>query len=172
MKKIEVFCVMMLISMSLFSQGLSKKEIRYQADSVNFSNLQQLIETKNFEFSATQVLPQSSQSIVLTTNEYGVIIKHDSIFCELPFYGRAYSATPGERGGLHFSEPITDYKMEMSQLKQKIEIAISAKSQNDNFKFYFTITGKENGSLSVNSNNRSGISYWGIINELKEKQQD
>ena len=120
MKTIEVFCVMMLISMSLFSQGPSKKEIRHQADSVSFSNIQQLIETKNFKFSATQVLPQSSQSIILTTNEYEVIIKHDSIFCDLPFYGRAYAATPGESGGFHFSEQVIDYHMKVNEQKQKV----------------------------------------------------
>lgn len=170
MKTIEIFCVMMLISVSLFSQGLSKKEIKQQADSIAFSNLRQLIEMKNFEFSATHVLPQGSESIVLTTNEYVLIIKHDSIFCDLPFYGRAYQVTPGERGGFHFSKPVTGYKTNMKN--QKIEIEINTVDKNDFFKFFFTLTGNENASLSVISNNRSGISYWGEIKNVDKQEEN
>lgn len=169
MKSIEILCVMMLVSVNLFSQGLSKKEIRQKADSVAFTNLQQLVDNKNFEFSASHVLPLQGQSIVLTSDEYSVIIKHDSVFCNLPFYGRAFYVNPGESGGFHFSEPITNYQIKVNKHKQLIELEIDAKKTNDSYKLFFTLTGEENSSLSIISNNRSNISYWGNLKELKDK---
>jgi len=53
--------------------------------------------------------------------------------------------------------------------KQLIELEIDAKKTNDSYKLLFTLTGEENSSLSIISNNRSNISYWGNLKELKDK---
>lgn len=168
MKTIETFCVVMLISVSLFSQGLSKKEIKHQADSIEFSNIQQLIDTRNYEFSVHQILPLGGQSIVTTSNEYSVVVKNDSVYSDLPFYGRAYRVNLSDRGGFFFSEPLTGYVTKCDTRKKTIQINFNVKSPDDDIRFNLTVTGKENASLSVISNNRSGISYWGEVKNIHE----
>jgi len=166
-RKIVILGLMLIISANTFSQGISKKEIRKKSDSTEFINIQRLIGSKNFEFSANQVLPQSSASLTLTTNEYWVKIKQDSIFCELPFFGRVYNINPFNTGGFYFSNIVTDYQVKVNQRKQKIEIVISSKNQNDYLKFFFTIIGNKNASLSVMSDNRASISYLGEMVESR-----
>jgi len=161
------FCIVVMISTNLFSQENARKVRRKEADSIAFNNIVQLIESNCYKFAATQVLPHASQSIVFTTDEYFVTINKDSIHCSLPFYGRAYTVDPFEWGGFHFSAVITDYKMKVNNRKQKIEIGVTTKTRKENYKLFFTITGNKNASLTVASNNRSTISYWGNIEDLK-----
>src|SRR5689334_12028310 len=53
-------------------------------------------------FKAQSVFP-SSGGIINLTSEYDLKLSRDSIIAYLPYYGRAYTATPGEDGGIHFT---------------------------------------------------------------------
>jgi hypothetical protein len=169
MKAFIIFCVLIMSSISLFPQGLSKKEIRRQADSTAFKNLTEWIGSRNFVFTATQVIPQSSPSRMLTTQEYTVVVKEDSVFCDLPFFGRAFSIAPGETGGFHFAEPIADYTIEVNMRRHKIEMNLKTKTRSDYFNLHFTIYSKKSASLSVISNNRSGISFRGELEDIEQR---
>jgi hypothetical protein len=171
-KTVLLFGIMVTISANLFSQELSKKEMKRQADSIEFSNTLQLIETKQFIFSATQALPQGSPSIVLSTGEYSVRMKNDTIVCYLPFYGRAYSADLVQGGGFDFSGVIDEYEIAVNSKKHKIEITMKGRSRGENYRFHLSVASNGSASLSASSDNKSTISYWGDIIAIQKKKTD
>ncbi len=166
MKQIILLSILLLLSAPLFSQNQCVKRQKHITDSIDFAGLLNMAENKSFQFSAEQVLPLAASAIHVGGDGYFVTVKNDSVFCELPFYGRAYNVSINERGGFHFKEPITDYKLKVNNKRSKIDITLKVNIPHDNVVFHFTLTGKENSSLSLTSNNRSSISYWGdIINQ-------
>ncbi|MBP7509423.1 MAG: DUF4251 domain-containing protein [Prolixibacteraceae bacterium] len=168
MKKIFILSILLLLSAPLFSKNECIKRERHIKDSIEFADLLNMAESKSFLFSTEQVLPMSASAIHVGGDGYYVTVRNDSVFCELPFYGRAYNVNLNERGGFHFEEPIINYKLKVNNKKSKIDITIKVNIPRDNVVLHFTLTGKENSSLSVTSNNRSNISYWGDISNLSE----
>jgi len=86
--------------------------------SINFTSAQKLgkttvenaINSKSFVFKAQTVVPMSG-SLRYLTSDYDVRLKGDSIVTYLPYFGRAYSVTYGERGGIDFTSTKFDYKV-------------------------------------------------------------
>jgi hypothetical protein len=168
MKKIILLSILLLLSASLFSQNNCAKRQKHTADSLEFAGLLNMAENKCFKFTAEQVLPLAASAIYVGGDGYYVTVRNDSVFCELPFYGRAYNVNLNERGGFHFKEPVTNYKLKVNSKRSKVDITIKVNIPRDNVVFHFTLTGKENSSLSVTSNNRSNISFWGDISNTTE----
>ncbi len=130
-----------------------------------FEQLKVMIKEKPIEFVAQRAFPMGYKNMDLFSNPNYLRISGDSAFVSMPFFGRAYSVTPGERGGFHFEGIMQNKEFKMDDKKRKITIAFSMKEDNDQYQFYLEIAGKENASLSINSNDRSPISYNGDVEE-------
>jgi hypothetical protein len=137
--------------------------------SVTFVSAQELdkavvekaITSKSFVFKAQTVFPMAGTSRPLTS-EYDVRLLGDSVVAYLPYFGRAYSITYGERGGIDFTSTKFDYNIE-ARKKGGWDVTIKPKDDREVRELNFTIS--ENGytSLLVNSNNKQPISYNGYI---------
>lgn len=148
-----VVLVTIFSSAHSYSQTLGKAE------------LQDMINSKNFVFTAQSVFPMTGGSRQLTSR-YDVRIVGDSVVADLPYFGRAYSATYGEPGGINFTSTKSTYKVKQRK-KGGWDISIKPKDGKDVRELNFTIS--ENGytNLQVNSNNRQPISFSGYLSKQK-----
>ena len=150
------FFVVLFLATSATSVNAQDKE----------SAVKDMVEAQLYTFHARTALPQSGPSKVLTTDYYLKVIK-DSIVCELPFYGRAYSSSYGSTsGGFHFTSTKFDYASKPGK-KGGWEIVIKPKDVQDFRQFSLSLSTSGFGTLQVLSNNRQPISFTGDITSMK-----
>lgn len=129
-----------------------------------------IVESGNFEFVARKANPQGGRQIDLTTNPNYLRVRGNAGEADMPYFGRAFSGGYGTgSGGIEFNGEFTEYNVEKNDAKFKIIIEFRIKADSDTYKGTFTITGVENASLSISSNNKQVINYTGYIKELTEK---
>lgn len=151
-----------------FAQEKTKKQIKEEQNLAKQKKVEALIETKNYEFVGDWAYPQSGRSINLTSNPNYFRIKKDSVYSEMPFFGRAYSGVAySGSGGLDFKGEMKNYSLKKN--KKDFTVKTEVKGQSDNYSIILTIYFDGGASLSINSNNRASISYRGDIAEIKTK---
>lgn len=159
-------CFSMLIG---FAQEKTKKQIKEEQKLEKQKEIAALVDSKEFKFIGITAYPQGTRSIDLTTNSNFLKFEKDSIDSEMPFFGRAYSgvAYMGGNGGMHFKGKIENYSLIKDKKKYLIRAKISEKA--DTYDLLLTVFLEGNASLSINSFNKSPISYSGRIEKLREK---
>lgn len=157
--------VLFILIGSLFSQSKSKKELKEERRKVQIALTDSLVNSKSFIFIASTVLPQGGRTVHLTGSSYTVKVVNDSVFCSLPFYGRAYgSSSYGGDGGMEFIGKSENLTLEVK--KNNYLLKCGVKGKNDNYKLFFNIGFEGGASLSISSTNRSSISYNGAIESV------
>jgi hypothetical protein len=163
--KTEIFILTMLYSFAVisgFSQEKSKKYLKDEQKIEKQKQIDSLVISKTFVFIATRAFPQSGKSIDLTTNSG--YVKFDTILIksDMPFFGRAYSGISyGGDGGMKFEGKPKEYTVNKSM--KNYEVKANVKGSNDYYQLFLTVSFDGSASLSINSNNRSSISYSGNI---------
>jgi hypothetical protein len=159
-----------LITFSLsngIAQEKSKKELKEERKIEKQKQIALLVDSKTFIFEATRVQSQGGKSINLNSNDR-VEFHPDLIQCDLPFFGRAYSgAGYGGEGGMKFEGKPTDYSIEKK--KKNYVIKANVRGEHDSYSIMLLVYFEGSATLSINSNNRSSISYDGDIVEFKKK---
>lgn len=135
-----------------------------------FSKVQNIIESKNYLFKAERMLPASGISKLLIS-EYTLSIKGTKTKANLPYYGRAYNAEYGGNGGIKFDSELTNYEFKINEKKRKIKINFKVKGKNDFYKCYLTVTRGGSATLSVQSQNKQTINYWGDVEKLQPEEK-
>jgi hypothetical protein len=159
-------CFSMLIG---FAQEKTKQQIKEEQKLIKQKEIAALVDSKEFEFVAVMAYPQGTRNIDMTTNPNFLRFKKDSIHSEMPYFGRAYGGVAyGGRGGLDFKGLIRDYSI--SKGKKNYIIKAEVKDTSDSYTIILTVFFEGNASLSINSSNRSSISYSGRIEKLEKKQ--
>lgn len=128
----------------------------------------ELIESKQFKFTARSVTPLSGSTINLTST-YDLVVDSAEVEAWLPFYGRAYQTDYGStEGGIKFKEKVKVFDVEVNEKKETYIVRIEADTTRDSYKITIH-TGKSGyGSMSITSNRRQSVSYYGIIEALEE----
>jgi len=123
---------------------------------------------KNFVFRPQTALPTRGRAIQLTSY-FDLKVSKDTIISNLPYYGRAYSASinPSENG-LNFTSTNFDYTVTPGK-KGGWEVLIKPKDANDVREMTFTIFENGTASLYVTSNNRESISFNGYITQSRKQ---
>jgi hypothetical protein len=149
------------------AQEKTKKQLKEEQKLEKQKQMALLVESKEFVFVANRVMPQSGRSINLTT-DYFVEYHPELIKCDLPFFGRAYSGVGygGNDGGMKFEGKPTIYSIEKK--KKSYFIKADVRGEHDSYSMMLTVYFEGSATLSINSNNRSSISYDGEIKEFKE----
>ncbi len=160
-KTLVIFLLFVFVLVSGFPQ--SKKEIRKEKASKEFKETLELITSRTFVFEADYVNTSLIGQKNLLSPPNTLEIRNDSAFCELPFFGRAYYVNPSEPGGLRFEETIYDWKMNVIERKMRVTLSFIANKPNDWFQCTLTVTGNKNATLTVSSQNRETLSFWGTI---------
>ena len=171
MKNIMIVGILLFAFMATQAQDtkkMSRKERKAAREAKLIEETKTALENKDFVFSATQMLPSGARSRSLTST-YDVRVKNDTIICYLPYMGTAHMASyGGNESPMDFTQPIEKYQFEKT--KKGYEIKFSVNNKSDRLNFFFQIADNGSSSLSVNSTNRSSISYIGNIEKPEEKK--
>lgn len=165
-------CLLVLMLGFLVSTGYAqtKKELKKARQASEFSETLELVRTRNFQFFAEHINTNLFGHKTLITPPNSMTIKNDSVFCDLPFFGRAYYVNPYEPGGFTFEEPFNNWSEKVSEKKMEVVIQFGTSKPSDWFHCILIVQRGGSASLSMSSRNRETISYWGYIRkpELKE----
>ena len=161
MKKLKNILIRSLSGLFLFIAPVTI----VHAQKLDKAQVQNAIQSKQFVFKAQTVLPMTGISRQLTT-EYDVKLLGDSVIAYLPYFGRAYSVTYGERGGIDFTSTKFDYNIKQRK-KGGWDVTIKPNDGKDIQELNFTISENGSATLQVTSNNRQPISFNGYIVERK-----
>ncbi|HEY3405620.1 MAG TPA: DUF4251 domain-containing protein [Ohtaekwangia sp.] len=149
----------LIISVSGFAQ-----EPKSETDGT--SGIKALIDSKHFVFMAESATPMRGGFRTLSPG-YTLQVSGDTLTCDLPYYGRAYTApiNPAE-AGMKFTSLKFDYTVKD---KKKKGWTISIKTKDQVSTVQINISAFSNGSASVyiNSTDRQSISYSGRIESKK-----
>ncbi|WP_326936391.1 DUF4251 domain-containing protein [Flavobacterium sp. PL11] len=128
-----------------------------------------LVESQEFKFVAQKAFPQGYNAIDLTTNYNFIEFSPNLIKSEMPFFGRGYSgiAYGGDQGLSFKGKPITYI---IKKGNKKNELNANVRGDRDVFKIYLSILLNGSATLTIYSNNRSSISYFGTISKIENKK--
>jgi len=163
--------IMALIFTSGFAQQTARKSERDQNKIEKQKQIQALVTSKEFVFEARYALPQGGKSVYLTGSSYTVKFHPDTIESYLPFFGRAYSVDYGGEGGIKFIGKPTEFNVVTLKAEKGYDINATIKTPKDYYKFYLSVSPVGNATLTVNSNQRSSISYQGDIEKFEEVKE-
>lgn len=140
---------------------------------------QRIVEAKNFIFVASSAIPMNSVEINailskmpgansganmnLSGSNYNVRITPDSLISYLPYFGRSFKAPIAQdEAGYQFTS--TKFTFEKSVNKKGgWQISINTQDTREGVRMSFIITNNGYASLTVNSNNKQSISYYGYL---------
>lgn len=153
----------------LLAQEKSKKELKAERELQKQKEIKGLIESKNFVFEAQKVIPQGGRLLNLDYNTYFLKFNEIRTTCDLPFFGRGFNVPyGGGDGGIKF-EGVPD-NIQIEKKKKSYNIKTTVKGKDDVYNLFFTVFFDGGATLSVNSNNRSSISYDGEIEAPKPEE--
>jgi hypothetical protein len=126
------------------------------------AEIKNIIEARNFVFKAQTALPTAGSARQLTS-DFDLRVSKDTIFSDLPYFGRAYTPplNPSE-GPLRFIS--TDFQYMVSNKKKGgWDITITPKDLQDPRQLTLSVFENGSASVMVTSFNRQPISFNGYI---------
>ncbi len=131
--------------------------------------IKNMVDSQRYVFYAQTANPSSGRQRTLTT-EYTVKVLKDTIICDLPYFGRAYTAPmDATAGGVQFITTDFDYRIEPRK-KGGWDVTIKPKDIQGGNQLSFTIFENGTSSAQATSNNRQPISFNGYIEAVKQKK--
>lgn len=164
--------ILALIMTAGFAQEKSKKEIKEEKKIEKQKQVEEMINSKAFDFVGRTALPTGYNSVNLTTTTNYVKYQPDLIDSYMPFYGRAFSGVGyGSDAGLQFTGKPEEFTV--AKGKKNYQISATVKGEKDTFRLSLSVSFEGSASLTITSNNRSAISYSGEIKapEIKEEKK-
>ena len=166
-RKVIVAFLMMFVLASGFAQHISRKEQREKSKIERQHQVDSLINSREFVFVAIRALPQSGKSIDLTGSSYTVTFHTEKIESYMPFFGRAYNVEYGGRGGLMFEGKPDEYTILPRKDGKGFEIKATVIVSPESYKLMLFVSLDGHATLTINSIQRSPISYYGDINKFE-----
>ncbi|WP_417940172.1 DUF4251 domain-containing protein [Flavobacterium sp. RS13.1] len=150
------------LTISGSAQEKSRKNLKAERQLKKQKEMESLINSKNFVFEAQKVIPQGGRLLNLDYNRYFLKFNEAKTTCDLPFFGRGFNVPyGGGDGGIKFEGVPENIAIEKK--KKSYNIKATVKGKDDFYNLFFTVFLDGSTSLSIDSNNRSSISYDGEI---------
>jgi hypothetical protein len=134
-------------------------------DPAKTAAIKTLIESRNYMFKAVTAVPLRGGARHLTS-EYDITVSPASLTCDLPYFGRAYTADFGAGAGqspMSFTAKNYDYTM-TPQKKGGWNVTIKPKDVNTGVQQMALSIGQDGyATVQVISSNRDAITYNGSI---------
>ena len=154
LKLFPIFLVLLIVSSKTVGQDAANDE--------EASAMLKKLETKNFVFVAQTAMPQRGTSRHLTSN-YDLRVSNDSLTCNLPYFGRAYSAPmDASSGGINFVSTSFDYTVKPKK-KNSWDVVMKPKDKKDVQQLLLNVFSSGSAYLQVTSNNRQPMSFNGNV---------
>lgn len=151
------FLMMLLFIGAGVTFAQSKKERRKEKE----LRVKEIIESENYKIDVTTAYPRRGRMIPLTSL-YSLEIRNDSVFSQLPYFGRAYSIPYGGGKGLMFKAPMEKYQMIYNK-RGIAKAELTASSKEDKIKFYVTIYPDGSSSIDATMQQRESIRFSGEL---------
>ena len=127
-----------------------------------FSRIEKLINSKNFEFMANTAFSTNGASKNLVGSNYSIMFSEELISSYLPFYGTGYAGMALQKDtGMRFQGNPEVFTI--SKKEKEYEIDAVVKTENDTFSISINVSASGYANLSISSNNRGTMSYQGEI---------
>lgn len=154
-----------LVSHNGMAQELSKKELKEKEKTVKIEATAALLESKTFIFKARTATARRGRTIDLTTNPNFIKFSPDMVESSMPFFGESTGA--GHYGnddlGMNFKGKPEIFKIDKS--KKNYNINVEVKGSGDSYKINLTTSTEGNSTLTITSNRKSVMTYYGRIYE-------
>jgi hypothetical protein len=151
-----------LMSNAYAQDSKNEKEAKKEAE------IKSLIDSQHYVFKAEHAYPLGGRSRALTY-DYDLRITKETIVCYLPYYGRAYSAAPGESTGMDFTSKEFEYSVKENK-KGGWDIVIKPKDTKAARELNLSAFKNGSANLQINSNDKQSISYSGYITAIESKK--
>lgn len=151
--------------------GCKSKELT-QEESFRLYQIRKIINTKNYTFVATAIVPTDlwmGSGVRNLTSRYTFNVSNDSVFTKLPYMGQSYLGVPGKEGdGVSFTS--TDFRHEV-KFKNNNTITVTITPNDVHNVRYITLDVMTNGvaSLSIQELSRPPATYEGIL-EIPDRE--
>ena len=167
-----------------FAIGLLFYNCKSTASIAEIENLKRVVNETNFEITANSatpiafantrglenLLPPGSNvaNINLSNIQNYIKIKKDSLIMNLPYYGELQIVSGyNSEVGLTFEGIPSDAINTFNTKKNNFLLMYEVKMKNENLKILITMYASKRCSFSINSSNRTTISYDGSWNEIE-----
>lgn len=130
------------------------------------TQMKEILDSKNFVFLAQSVTP-SRGGFRQLTSRYELKVSGDSLICDLPYFGRAYTAPiDPSSGGFNFTSISYDYTI-TARKKKGWDVSIKPKDYRDVQQLFLNVFSNGTATLQVTSNSRQPILFNGVVTALK-----
>ncbi len=167
-KKTFIAFILILLLISGFARDPSRRAQRLKNRIEKAHQIEAMIHSKTFVFIATRALPQGFGAVDLTTNSNSIEFFPDRIKSYMPFFGRAYSIEYGGDGGIKFEAKPDEFNVTTLKRGKGYEINAAVSVTRDVYKLNLFVSPEGSASLTINSNQRSTIAYYGNITKPEE----
>lgn len=147
-----------LLLMSPISLSAQNKEEKKQERA---QMVKEYIETKCFKIEPRSAITMNGRNISLNSR-FSLTVRNDSIFSDLPYFGRAYSLPYGGGEGLNFESKILEYKQSIGK-KGNYEIKFSTRTNEDYYTFRIDIFDNGSSNINVNMQKKQSIDFIGDL---------
>lgn len=163
MKKYILILLGMLVSVSLFSQKLSKKE----REILYGEKVREFVDAKKFAMEINRASDDSGRNYALYPS-YEIRIVGDTIKTVLPFYGTSIGAGyDADNNRFILNQPYVEYSAKYKD-KKGYNIYFKVRSNKDTFVFRISISLAGNVRVGVTSMNNSPMNYIGDLKLTEE----
>ena len=136
----------------------------------DYNDLKQLVNSRNFKIENEWANPQGGSQINLIGNPNYIRFKQDSVEIFLPYFGVRHSGGGyGGEGGIKYEGPIENLQITENSDKGNIQLEFEGHQENELLEFFIQLYSNGNALTSVNSSQRSTISYQGNVEKLPEE---
>lgn len=167
-----LFALFVLVT-PLFSSAqktATRTQRKVEKRAQRMAEVQALIHQRTFEFTARNAMPQSGQTINLTTHTNYVRFFPDRIESWMPFFGRAYHVPYGGAGGIKFEGEPENYTIQELKRNKGYRLSAEVSTVDDHYQIHLDIAPSGFATLAITSNQRSYISYFGSIDPIPEAE--
>ncbi len=168
-KKIIALMFLLFVVTMGFAQEKTRKQLKEESKIEKVKQIAILVASQKFVFVAQRAFPQGFRTIDLTTNPNFIEFTPDFIKSEMPFFGRGYSGIGygGDIGMKFEGKPI---EFSIVKAKKTFELNAIVRGESDVYRIMLSISYEGSATLTINSNNRSSISYYGEIFKIEKKK--
>jgi hypothetical protein len=152
-----------------FPQDKPAKLTKEEKKAQKAKEVEALMNSREFVFTGDYAMPSGGRQVNLASNPNFMKFQPEMIESEMPFYGKAYSATGyGTDTGVRFkSKP---EKFEINKGKKGWDIEAVVTDPVDSYKIYLSVSSSGSAQLSISCNRRSAISYTGDISAIEQQK--
>ena len=162
MKKVVFPMILLMLAAGCSS---TKNAATSEQRAADMEKMATLIESGNYVYTIQSISPTGGRTIQSTT-PYTMKAVDGNYEASLPYLGRAYTASYGGDGGIDFNGSPEDLVIEKNSKKGTVSVHFSIAGEKDKYNVNLVVGSGGYGTLSITSQNRQGISYYGAVNTL------